>query len=799
MLTGETFAMIAFRLAAAVAGLTALFAAGLGPDPDRPSPAARVVAALSSTLRPAAAPARALAPPPALDLAPAGAIARAAAPPPPAPSAATSASAPLAALAPPPALDFAPVGAIASAAAPPPPANVTSASAPAPAPLAALAPAPLAAPAPAPLAAPAPASLAAPAPPPPLDSTAPPPRLDGSALAAAAALYRRGDLAGGDALAAKTSDAAERAAFDWLALRLAPRPDDKRLAAFAAAHPHWPGGDWVRAVEEAHLYADHPSAAGAAARFAGDPPLTLAGKLALARAALESGRRAEATAIVAPLWRNEDLDSWSEAETLRTFAPLLTRADHKYRADRLLYAEKPMAALRAAALAGPDEVALAEARIAAANGPLTARAVAAVPPALQKDPGLLFARVQDARRANRAREAAGWLAMAPADASALIDPDKWWSEQRMVARELLDIGEPRLAFAVCAAAAPASVPAKVEADFHAGWIALRFLGDAEEAARRFDAAAAVAATPLSIARAAYWRGRAAEALGRGEDARRFYERAAAFPIAYYGQLASERLGRQALALRAPAAVAAGEARDEATRVVAWLYAAGLDDLANALAQAAGSQWNDEAQLAALAEEVSAHGDANANVTFGKIVTERGFALDASAFPISGVPQFAPLANSADLASVYAVARQESEFARQAASGMGAKGLMQLLPSTALGAARRAGVGFDAARLIADPAYNTQIGAAFLGQLIADEGGSLALALAAYNAGAGRVAQWIAAYGDPRAGKADLVDWVERIPYDETRDYVERVSENLGVYRARFAAAQAAPAARAAME
>jgi soluble lytic murein transglycosylase len=748
MLAGETLAMIVFRLAAVAAGLTALFAAGLGSDPDRPSSAARVVAALSSTLRPAgSAPrrvvaptvvaARALAPPPALDLAPVGAIARAAASP------ASSSAAPVA--------QPTPVAA--------------------PMPVAALMPA------------------AAPAPP--LEPAAPSPRLDGSALAAAAALYRKGDLAGGDALAAKASDAAERAAFDWLALRLAPRPDDKRLASFAAAHPHWPGGDWIRAVEEGRLYADHPSAEIVNARFAGDPPRTPAGKLALARAALESGRRDEATAIIAPLWRGEDLDSWSEAETLKDFAALLTRADHKYRADRLLYAEKPAAAFRAAALAGPDEVALAEARIAAMNGPLPERAVAAVPPALQKDPGLLFARIQDARRANRAREAAGWLALAPADPAALIDPDKWWSEQRMVARELIDIGDPRQALAICAAAAPASVPAKVDAAFHAGWIALRFLGEAEEAAKRFDAANAVAATPLSIARASYWRGRAAEALGRGDEARRFYERAAAFPIAYYGQLAGERLGRNALVLRAPAAVAAPEARDEATRVVAWLYAAGLDDLANALAQAAGGQWSDEAQLAALAEEVAAHGDAAANVAFGKIVTERGFALDASAFPLSGVPQFAPLVGSADLPSVYAVARQESEFARQAASGMGAKGLMQILPSTALGAARRAGVGFDAQWLIGDPVYNAQIGAAFLGQMIADQGGSVALALAAYNAGAGRVAQWIAAYGDPRTGKADPVDWVERIPFDETRDYVERVSENIGVYRARFAAAQGA--------
>ena len=731
MVVGGTFAMIAFRLAAAVAGLTALFVAGLGVGPHQPSPVARVVAALSRLHF--AAPSPAVAPPRAV-----------------------AAQTPL---------DLAPTGGIVRAAPPEPPPGLAAATAP----------------------------IAAPLTTPRVDpqvETAAPPALDGAALAAAAALYRKGDLAGGDALAAQVEDAAERVAFDWLALRLAPRPDDKRLAAFVAAHPHWPGDDWLAAVAEAHLYADHPAAPAVLSRFAGAPPRTPAGKLALARAALEAGRRAEALAIVAPLWRNDDLDPWSEGEALKNFAALLSRADHKYRADRLLYAEKSGAALRAAALAGPDEVALAEARIAAANGPLTPQKVAAVPPALQKDPGLLFARVQDARRGGRAREAAGWLALAPTDAASLIDPDKWWSERRMVARELLDAGDPRQALAVCAAAAPASVPAKVDAAFHAGWIALRFLGDPSDAARHFDAAAAVAATPLSIARAAYWRGRAAEALDRIDEARRFYERAAAFPIAYYGQLAGQKLGRAALSLRAPAAIAAGEGRDEATRVVAWLYAAHLDDLANALAEAAGGAWSDEAQLAALAEQVAAHGDAAANVAFGKIATQRGFALDAAAFPISGVPSFAPLANSADLPSVYAVARQESEFARQAASGAGAKGLMQLLPSTAQGAARRAGVAFDAARLLADPAFNVQLGAAFLGQLVSDEGGSLILALAAYNAGAGRVAQWVGAYGDPRSGTADPVDWVERIPFDETRDYVERVSENLGVYRARFAAAAA---------
>jgi soluble lytic murein transglycosylase len=282
-------------------------------------------------------------------------------------------------------------------------------------------------------------------------------------------------------------------------------------------------------------------------------------------------------------------------------------------------------------------------------------------------------------------------------------------------------------------------------------------------------------------------------MGQGEEARRFYERAAGEPIAYYGQLAAKRLGRTAIALRAPARVASGEARDEATRVVEWLYAAGLDDLATPLAEAAAGRWRDEAQLAALARVVAAHADATANVEFGKTATERGFALDEAAFPTFGVPSFAPLPHSADLASVYAVARQESEFGWRSVSGAGAKGLMQILPSTALSTARRAGVAFDPNRLSADPAFNLQLGAAYLGQLMEDEGGSLELALAAYNAGGGRVAQWLAAYGDPRTGKIDPVDWVERIPFDETRDYVERVSENLGVYRARFAAAAEAPA------
>ena len=362
----------------------------------------------------------------------------------------------------------------------------------------------------------------------------------------------------------------------------------------------------------------------------------------------------------------------------------------------------------------------------------------------------------------------------------------------MVAQALLDLDEPRLAFEVCdGTARPETSEAQVDAAFHAGWIALRFLNDAPLAAGRFALAAEAAENPLSVARAAYWQGRAAEAMGDAAAAKGFYERAASLPIAFYGQLAAKRLGQTSLALRAPKAAAEGDRRDEAVGAAASLYADGLDDLAASLAFDAARRWDDESQIAAMAEVVKRFDDAGTQVQFGKFALMRGYPFDAMAFPAAGMPAFVPLAHSADLPTVYAVARQESEFIWHSSSWAGAKGLMQMLPSTAASTARRAGVEFDYARLIVDPAFNTRLGASLLGQLIEDEGGSRELAFAAYNAGPGRVAQWIAAHGDPR-GSADLVDWIERIPFDETRDYVQRVSENLGVYRQRFADERPAP-------
>ena len=611
------------------------------------------------------------------------------------------------------------------------------------------------------------------------------PTPDMSTIKAAAAAYGRGDLAVGDAISQGADDPVQALALEWIALKSTTPPDYDRLAAFGVAHPRWPANDWVRYQQEAALYARPFSDRAIGELFGSEQPQSPPGKLALARLARDAGHLDQAAATVRALWRNETLNLWTEGVLLRDFASLLTSADHKFRADRLLYAENAAAALRAAALAGPDVLALATARAASLRGPLAQPLVDRLPIALRSDPGLLYQRIRAARRADHTIEAAALLAGAPRDPAALIDGDRWWGEQRLVARRLLDMGQAAQAYALCERNAAVSEAARTDAEFLAGWIALRFLNRPEDAGRHFALAAVHAKAPWSVARAAYWRGRAAEALKRDDEARDDYARGAAFPVVYYGQLSAQKLGRAAATLRAPQSVATGDARDEAIRVVETLYAAGLDAFARSLALDIARTASDDSQIAALGAIVNARGDAYASVAVGKKAIERGFWLDEIAFPTYGVPVFSPVGKSADLPLIYAVARQESEFAPAAASGAGAKGLMQVMPATARETAVKVGLPFDADRLISDPAFNTQIGAAYLGQLLNDESGSPMLAFAAYNAGSGRVKQWINAYGDPRVS-ADPVDWVERIPFDETRDYVQKVSENLGVYRARLA-------------
>ena len=612
---------------------------------------------------------------------------------------------------------------------------------------------------------------------------------DADAFQQALTAFKTADFATGETTAATLKTPFAETAARWTGLKLHPREAGfRRIADFLRAHPDWPAADWLRRRAEESLVGEHQPERVVKDWFAQTPPVTPFGKYALAKAFDRDGDFDTAAFYARDAWRQDDLGQSFETMFLKELGALLTPEDHKYRADRLLYAGKNTLGLRAAELAGKDVTLLARARAAANVGAGGERLFAAVPPALQNDPGLLFSRVKLANAAKKYAEAGALLRKAPTDPAKVIDGDAWWAERRQASRKILDMGDAETAYLVAAQHNARSTSNKVEAEFQAGWIALRFLDDPARAGRHFAMLEQAAETPLQKSRALYWRGRAAEAFHTEQDdatARDFYRQAAAHSTTFYGQLASAKLGAEDRPLRPAPAPATGEARHESVRVVELLLATGDKDIAAPLALDAAKTMTDAAQVAALGETIAARRDAKLSLVFGKSASYRGVPLDDIAFPSYGVPEFDALPNSAPRSVVYAIARQESAFDPKAVSSAGAMGLMQMIASTARHTAYQHGVSFDLSRMLSEPAFNAKLGAAHLGILLGEYRGAYLLTFAAYNAGGGRVKQWIDAYGDPRKPNVDPIDWVERIPIAETRNYVQRVMENFVVYRAKF--------------
>ncbi|WP_307437521.1 lytic transglycosylase domain-containing protein [Labrys monachus] len=599
--------------------------------------------------------------------------------------------------------------------------------------------------------------------------------------------YESGDLSGGDALARSLADPASRAAAEWISIRTASRQVGfQRIAGFLTAYPSWPAAPALRLRAEEALYNEKLDPGTVRAFFADTSPQTDEGKVALAGALLRAGDQRRPVALIRDAYRNDTLSGQIEADLLRNYGTMLTRADHKFRADRLIYDGDFAGGLRAAARAGADVAAIARTRIAVARQARNAGALIAAN--ASSDPSYLFARISYLRRQEKDKEAAALLLRAPRDPALLVRPDEWWTERRLVSRDLLDQGDARTAYAVAAGYTAESAKVRMEAEFYCGWIALRFLGDARTAARHFANLSARAEHPISISRGAYWQGRSAEMLGDRGGAERFYQLAAHYPTTYYGQIARARLGMRSLDLQVPpeASASVRQSFDSllAVRAIAQLYALGKRDYARNLVNELGKRLQDSALLKLLGDLAMANRDTKAALWVGKSATQRGLPLEAISFPIAAIPGFKEAGN-VERAVVYSIARQESEFGHDVVSHAGARGLMQVMPSTAKATARAAGMAFDPERLTSDPAYNARIGAAHLGELIGRFRGSYIMTFAAYNAGASRVADWVKIYGDPRDPAIDPIDWVERIPYTETRNYVQRVMENVQVYRARL--------------
>lgn len=585
-----------------------------------------------------------------------------------------------------------------------------------------------------------------------------------------------------DRLAAETLD---RKILSWaIALDGGRAISAAEIADAARELPGWPAQGALRRNLERALHRERPQAAAVIAAIGGGEAATIEGAVALARAYREQGDTERAAATIGTAWRSQRLEAATEAAIIGEFGAIIAPADHRIRMETMLHHDRIASAGRVAALAGAQD--LWRAWAAAIRGEANAAALLEAVPADQRSAGHAFATARYLRKAGKVREAAAALLAAPAGAP-VADPDGWWQERRALSRELLDLDDPATAYALAAGQAGGSPVTVADAEFHAGWYALRQLGDPAKAAEHFARIAAVAEGPISRSRAFYWLGRAAEAGGPGDAAARYVE-AAAYGATFYGQLAAAKLGRFALDIGEPQPTGADALafnRRESVRALARLEAAGDIARADLFYRDLAERLGNPGEVALLAARAQARGDHHLALRVGKIAAASGVDVGLLAHPLGAIPDGADMAD-AGAALAYAVARQESEFNAAAVSRAGARGLLQLLPGTARDMAKKRGVDFSAEKLTADAGYNATLGAAFLAEQLARFDGSYVLAFAGYNAGPRRALEWTRRYGDPRvAGLDTVVDWIERIPFTETRSYVQRVMENYQVYKMRL--------------
>jgi soluble lytic murein transglycosylase len=521
------------------------------------------------------------------------------------------------------------------------------------------------------------------------------------------------------------------------------------------------------------------------ALFQGRDPETAEGAMALAAAYQMSGRTADAQTLIRHVWRNHAFAVDAQSAMLTRFGGYLTADDHAARLDMLLYTSEGPSAAALLGLVTPDQRAIAQARIALRAGRSDApQLVSLVPAALQTSPGLAFDRARFYRKRNLSTLAAGLVQYFPSATPERPEvTEQVWIERRALMFASLQSGDNTGAYAAAAAGGLQPGAQFNEAQFFAGWVALTRLKNADLAEQHFAKLQGGAETPITLSRAYYWRGRAASAKGDALDANLFWGQGAKYYTTFYGQLSAAKVDQATLQLGSdPVPTAADRAAFESLDVIRaarMLGDAGERDLFTTFVMGAEEDLTNAAQLALLVDMTRLYGDQWLSMRVVRAGAMRGLYLPDRGYPVRMAPTGGDVAEPA---FVFAIARQESSFDPFARSPVGARGMMQLMPRTAAALARRLGVSYSPSRLD-DADYNMRLGAGYLDELVNDFSGSYVLATAAYNAGPGRPPQWITACGDPRT--SDPTDFIECIPFSETRDYVMRVMEAMQVYRARL--------------
>ncbi len=562
------------------------------------------------------------------------------------------------------------------------------------------------------------------------------------------------------------------------------------ITQFMRDNPGWPYQQRLQAMAERNM---PPGLAPDAVQawFRGRKPRTVYGAAALGRALIQSGQPQLAVEMLRLAWREQDFDRDQDAEAyLAEFRSYLKPEDHLARLDRVLWNHDETAAREIMPIVDEGHRALAEARIALWKGASESPTlVAAVPKPLQRDGGLVY---ELARTRRKLQDYPGAAAILDPPPSTVTRPDLLWPELQDAARHALQRGEDAAAYRIALGHGSSDPITFSEGEWLSGWIALRFLGDYKASYNHFSGLYAGVATPISKARGAYWAGRAAEKMGDARTAQNWYKAAARNEIAYYGQLAAARVASRDFLPFAPMprpskAERAAFDKRELPRAVRLLGQLDQADRARVFLQFMADESSSPSALrmtADLGHEL--HRDDLA-LMVAKTARNKGVELIDYLFPLRSVPS----GTGPEPALVLSVIRQESAFELKAESPAGALGLMQLMPATAKHVAKGLKLRYRRDDLLRGADYNMRLGRAYLQELLDSFDQSYVLAIAAYNAGPDRVVDWIHLYGDPRDNGVDVIDWIESIPFSETRNYVQRVLENLQVYRRRLGAIQVA--------
>lgn len=578
----------------------------------------------------------------------------------------------------------------------------------------------------------------------------------------------------------------------WKSLSTTNRFGFSDYAGFILSYPGFPEEEKLRGYAEAALEREAVSPQQVVSFFDRHPPLSNPARARYALA-LASLRRPEASRVALEAWRGGPMSDAAERYIFSTYANQITPADHDERMDALLWAGQSTLAQRQAVYVSPSGRADYFARLGMINGTAPGTLGLPVSGEAMRDIGYVYNRVRQMRRAGDNYGAAQLLATRPQATRPARDATKWVGELLSVARGSDGGTAVRIASSIDDGFAPGAdisrMAFKLRDDYTSlmwlgGTTALWQLGDAARAAPLFYRYGAAAQTPQTRSKGFYWAGRALAQRGDASNANRYFELAAAYPDHFYGMLALERLGRSlptfdTAPARAPSAAERAAFLNRPITAAVREVAHGAEWRTTVrFFRAIAGQAESETEYQMVAELAQSLGRRDLGVILGQEARTDGFsAFHRTSFPMMPTPP------GTNWTMVHAITRQESQFAMNAVSHAGARGLMQLMPGTAREQAGKIGLSYDMSSLISDANYNIRLGDGYFARMMDYYGGSYPLAVGAYNAGPGNVNKWLRANGDPRQGNIDWVQWIEKIPITETRNYVQRVLENAVVYEA----------------